>query len=162
MVEHQKRSTDTSRLSSRGYVLGPTEGEHLVLNSGSIFLKVDPATGCNSLALGTQQLMAGHGVPMHKHSFDEAFYVLEGTGTFLLEDARLLIGKGSVIYVAKDAWHGFETASYELLLLWLVAPPGLDAFFRDIGSKPGEPLKPPLSLTQLNEIGSQTGTYFQL
>ena len=30
-------------MSKQGYVLGPTEGEHLIRNAGSILIKVDPA-----------------------------------------------------------------------------------------------------------------------
>jgi quercetin dioxygenase-like cupin family protein len=162
MAERQHGSAETRDVPKGGYVLGPAEGQYLFLNNGNVFLKVDPTTGCNSLAMGTQQVPASHGIPIHKHSlFDEAFYVLEGSGTFILEDRRLPIGKGSVIYIPKDAWHGFETAGDELLLLWIVAPPGLDAFFRDIGSTPGEPPAPPLSLAELNDIGSEYGTYFR-
>ena len=42
----------------RGYVLGATEGEHLVhwRDTGNIFIKVGPATGSDDLALGTQQV----------------------------------------------------------------------------------------------------------
>ena len=73
----------------------------------------------------------------------------------------MTIGKGSVIYVPKDAWHAFETASDELLLLWVVAPPGLDAFFREIASMPGEPPGPSLGLEQLNEVADKYGTSFR-
>ena len=39
-------------MSTQGYVLGPTEGEHLIRNAGTIVIKVDPrlllalASGC--------------------------------------------------------------------------------------------------------------------
>ena len=66
-----------------------------------------------------------------------------------------------MIYIPKGAWHGFENASSELLLLWVVAPPGLDAFFREIASMPGEAPKPSLNLDQLNEIADKYGTSFR-
>ena len=72
------------------------------------------------------------------------------------------LAKGSVIYVPKGAWHGFDNASNEMLLLWVVAPPGLDAFFREVASTPGEPPKPPLSREQLNDIANKYGTSFRL
>jgi quercetin dioxygenase-like cupin family protein len=113
--------------------------------------------------LGTQQVPAGVGIPVHQHSlFDEAFYVLEGSGTFILDDTRHAIAKGSVIYVPKSAWHGFDNVSSELLLLWVVAPPGLDGFFREIASMPGEAPKPPLSLGQLNDMAAKYGTLFRI
>src|SRR5919108_2293 len=88
------------------------QGEHLFLSQGDVFNKVDPSRGCESLALGTQRVPAGAGIPVHQHSlFDEAFYVLEGSGTFIFDDTRHAIAEGSVIFVPKGAWHGFETAS---------------------------------------------------
>ena len=46
--------TQAQTAASQGYVLGATEGEHLVhfRDAGNIFIKVGPATGSDSLALG--------------------------------------------------------------------------------------------------------------
>lgn len=76
---------------SQGYVLGPNGGEHLVhfRNPGNIFINVSPAKGSDNLAFGTQQVPVGAGIPIHRHfQMDEAFYILEGSGTFILNDAR--------------------------------------------------------------------------
>jgi hypothetical protein len=56
-----------SRSQLNGYMLGPTEGEHLVLRGGNIFIMAEPATGSNGLAMGTQQVPTGVGIPMHRH-----------------------------------------------------------------------------------------------
>ena len=75
----------------QGYVLGAGQGEHLIhfRDGGNIFIKVDPVKGSNNLALGTQQLPMGSGIPVHRHLHkDEAFYVLEGSGTVTLNDVR--------------------------------------------------------------------------
>ena len=66
----------------QGYVLSPTEGEHLVhfRDHGNIFIKLGSATGSENLAMGTQQVMLGTGIPIHRHfKMDEAFLVLEGS-----------------------------------------------------------------------------------
>ena len=69
----------------QGYVLGPREGEHLVLRGGDLFIKVDPIGGSHGLVMGTQQILLGTGIPIHRHlEMDEAFYVLEGSGVFVL------------------------------------------------------------------------------
>ena len=49
-------------MSTQGYVLGPTEGEHLIRNAGSILIKVDPSRGSNNMALGTQQVPIRAGI----------------------------------------------------------------------------------------------------
>src|SRR6266853_1496867 len=80
-----------------GYVLGATEGEHLVhfRNPGNSSIKIVSATGSNNLAVGTQQLPVGAGVPIHRHfQMDESFYVLEGSGILIRKDVRHPFDKG--------------------------------------------------------------------
>jgi mannose-6-phosphate isomerase-like protein (cupin superfamily) len=79
---------------TNGYTLGPNEGEHLVLRGGNIFIKADPSRGSNDVTMVTQQVLAGVGVPIHRHlQMDETFYVLEGGGTVILDDVRHPIEK---------------------------------------------------------------------
>src|SRR5213080_2507245 len=102
--------TQAQTAASQGYVLGATEGEHLVhfRDAGNIFIKVGPTTGSDSLALGTQQVPVGAGIPIHRHlRMDEAFYVLEGSGIFTLNNARHPFEKGGTIFIPRNAWHGF-------------------------------------------------------
>lgn len=144
-------------MSTQGYVLGPAEGEHLIRNAGSILIKVDPSRGSNNLALGTQQVPIRTGILAHQHrEADEVLFVLEGTGFGMLGGARMPIEKGSAIYVPNGVWHGVENPDSELLLLWVVAPPGLEAFFREIASAPGAPPKE-LTREQLDEIAHKHG-----
>jgi quercetin dioxygenase-like cupin family protein len=145
----------------QGYVLGPRDGEHLILRGGDIFIKVDPITGSNGLAMGSQQILVGAGIPVHRHfEMDEAFYVVEGSGNFILNDVGHPIEKGSSIFIPKNSWHGFENAIHELVLLWTVAPAGLECFFREIATRPGAT---PIQRTkeQLNEIARKYGTEFR-
>ncbi len=148
-------------MSIQGYVLGPNEGEHLIRNAGSIFIKVGPASGSDCMALGTQQVPVGVGIRVHQHDeADEVLFVLEGAGIGILGDARTPVEKGSAIYIPRGAWHGVENPDSELLLLWVVAPPGLEAFFREVSSAPGAP---PRRLTpeQLNDIARKHGITFK-
>ena len=146
---------------SQGYVLGLREGEHLVLRGGDIFIKVDPIGGCHGLAMGTQQIPVGAGIPIHRHlQMDEAFYVIEGSGVSVLNDERHPIGKGASIFIPKNAWHGFENADSELFLLWTVAPSGLERFFREIAARPGVPAAQ-RTKEELNEIARRYGTEFR-
>ena len=87
-------------------MLGAGEGEHLIhfRDGGNIFIKVDPVKGSNNLALGTQQLPKGSGIPVHRHPHnDEAFYVLEGRGSVTLNDVRHLLRK---------RWNDFHTQEH--------------------------------------------------
>ena len=146
-----------------GYVLGATEGEHLIhfRDHGQIFIKAGSATGSDNLALGTQQVTAGAGIPIHRHlKMDEAFYVLEGSGVFILNDVRHPFEKGATIFIPKNSWHGFANPDHELLLLWIMSPAGLDGFFRDTCSPPGVPPKQ-LTREQIKEIAHKYATEFR-
>lgn len=155
--------TQAQTAASQGYVLGATEGEHLVhfRDAGNIFIKVGPAAGSDSLALGTQQVPVGTGIPIHRHfRMDEAFYVLEGSGIFTLNDVRHPFEKGGTIFIPRNAWHGFANPDHELLLLWIMAPAGLDGFFRDTCNPPGVPQKQ-LTREQVNEIAREYATEYR-
>lgn len=152
---------EVQHVVKQGYVLGPTEGEHLLRNAGSIFIKVDPSRGSNNMALGTQQVPIRAGIPVHQHNeADEVLFVLEGDGFGILGDTRMSVEKGSAIYVPTGVWHGVENPDSELLLLWVVAPPGVEAFFREVSSAPGAPPKQ-LTREQLNEIAQKHGMQFK-
>jgi mannose-6-phosphate isomerase-like protein (cupin superfamily) len=156
-----RTSQQEQRVPSQGYVLDPTEGDHLIRNAGSIFIKVDPSRGSNNMALGTQQVPRRIGIAVHQHEeADEVLFVLEGTGFGILGDTRIPIEKGSVIYIPRGVWHGVENPDSELLLLWVVAPPGLEAFFREVASAPGAPPKQ-LTREQLNTIARKHGMQFK-
>jgi quercetin dioxygenase-like cupin family protein len=144
-------------------VLGSNQGEHLIhfRDRGNIFIKLSAANGSDHFAVGTQQVMAGGGIPVHRHfEMDEAFYILQGGGNFLLNDEHQSFEKGATIFIPKNTWHGFETPNHELLLLWMVSPAGLDGFFRETCSPPGVTPKQ-LTRGQIKEIARKYGTEFR-
>lgn len=149
--------------TSQGSVVAATEGEHLIhfRDHGNIFIKVSAATGSDSLALGTQQVTLGAGIPVHRHlHMDEAFYVLDGSGIVTLNDAPHPFEEGATIFIPRNSWHGFANPDHELLLLWIVTPPGLDGFFRETCSPPGTPPKQ-LTREQIKQIALKYGTEFR-
>jgi quercetin dioxygenase-like cupin family protein len=147
----------------QGYGLSATEGEHLVhfRDHGNIFIKIGSATGSDNLALGTQQVTVGAGIPVHRHlHMDEAFYVLEGSGTFTLNDVPHRFEKGGTIFIPRNSWHGFANPDHELLLLWVMTPAGLDGFFRETCNPPGVAPRQ-LTQEQIKEIALKYGTEFR-
>lgn len=152
-----------TQAAPQGFVLGATEGEHLIhfRDHGHIFIKVGSAAGSNNLALGTQQVTAGAGIPIHRHlQMDEAFYVLEGSGILTLNDAQHSFEKGGTLYIPRNSWHGFANPDHELLLLWITSPSGLDRFFRETCTAPGAPPKQ-LTQQQIKDIARKYGTEFK-
>ena len=146
-----------------GSVLGASEGEHLIhfRDHGNIFIKFGAATGSKNLAMGTQQVMAGTGIPVHRHfEMDEAFSVLRGSGTVTLDDVPHKFEPGATIFIPRNTWHGFTNPDNELLLLWVVTPAGLDGFFRDTCSPPDAPPEQ-LARDQIKAIALKYGTEFR-
>jgi quercetin dioxygenase-like cupin family protein len=179
-LEHQRRSflvglaglglsqmipaiTEAQMAAPHDVVSGATEGEHLVhfRDHGNIYIKFGSATGQTNMASGTQQVTRGAGIPVHRHlEMDEAFYVLEGSGTVTLNDVPHAFDKGASIFIPRNTWHGFNNPDQELLLLWIVTPAGLDGFFRETCSPPGAPPKQ-LSREQIKQIALKYATEFR-
>jgi len=135
-------------------VLATNDGEHLLhfRDQGDIFIKLGSATGSKNVALGTQQVKVGTGIPVHRHfNMEEVFYVLEGRGSVILNDVRHVLEKGAAVFISRNTWHAFENPEHELLLLWVVTPAGLDGFFRETCNPPGAPRKQ-LSMEWIKEI----------
>ena len=163
MPNSKEIEAKSHKVPPQGYVLGAGGGEHLIhfRDGGNIFIKLDPVTGANHLGLGTQQLPKGSGIPVHRHlDRNEAFYVLEGSGEVTLNDVRHPCETGGTIFIPKNTWHGFSSPDQELVLLWIMVPPGLDGFFRETCSRPGEPRKE-LTREQINAIALKYGTEFR-
>ena len=140
-----------------GFVLGPNQGEHLIhfRDRGNFFIKLGSATGSANIAMGTQQVMTGTGIPIHRHfKTDEVFFVLKGSGTFILDDLRHSFEKGGTIFIPRNSWHGFENPDHELLLLWVVSPAGFEGFFRETCSPSGMPPKQ-LTREQIRKIARE-------
>ena len=123
-------------------MLGGGDGERLAhfADAGEIFIGVGPATGSSGFALGTQQVRAGkayRSTGTWKRTKPSMFWM--EAGVFSLNEVSYPIEKGATIFIPKNAWHGFTTPEHELLLLWVMAPAGLDGFFRETCNPPGVP-----------------------
>ncbi len=141
----------------RGYVLGPDEGEAITVPNGRVVVKADPRTGSARFAMGTQLLTPGNGIAMHLHEVeDEVLYLNEGARTVVVGDSTKAVVKGTTVYIPHGVWHGVMRANDEAKVIWIVSPPGLEEYFRDVGTAPGEP---PRTLTpdRLAEIRRKHG-----
>src|SRR5271154_446264 len=86
------RISESAAVASGGRVLDAGRGEHLVhfRDGGDIFIFSGVDTGSDSLALGTQQIKARGGIPIHRHlHMEEAFYVIEGMASVFWMKCRI-------------------------------------------------------------------------
>jgi mannose-6-phosphate isomerase-like protein (cupin superfamily) len=64
------------------------------------------------------------GPPLHKHEFDETFYVVEGELTFLLDGDLVTVGAGGVAFAPGGAPHTFTNRGPADARYLLVCTPG--------------------------------------
>ena len=133
-------------------------GERLRLRppsrSGEVPILVDPTnTGATRFAVGTQRLVPGGRIPVHRHHTQEEVLRIEaGAGWATLGDERERLETGATLYIPPGVWHGIENPGpAPLKLLWIISPPGLERMFRAIGTADGE-VPAPLYDTEFAEI----------
>ena len=74
------------------------------------------------------------GPPPHVHrERDEAFYVLEGSYRFVRDHDEVDLLSGDFIFVPRGTRHHYRTLEAPARTLIIVAPAGLEAFFREMG-----------------------------
>ncbi|HEX9377781.1 MAG TPA: cupin domain-containing protein [Actinomycetota bacterium] len=93
---------------------------------------VDPSIGCRAV---TQFVGAIDNVPAppHRHTYEEAIYILGGEGTVEIDDDVLPIGRGTSIFLPPGLPHRLANSGAETLrLLGVFAPAGSPASKDDL------------------------------
>ena len=71
--------------------------------------------------------------PPHRHvTCSEAFFVLEGTIAFRLDDAELTGGAGDFLLVPRGTAHTFGNSGDALARLLVLHAPAMDAYFEEL------------------------------
>ena len=121
-------------------VLG--QGEVLKLGgaaSGEVTVIVDPRSANTPFVSGTRTLLRGETIPVQRHlRFDQVWFVHKGQGRAVVEAEAVTVVPGSVVSIPKGAWHGLRnTGTGVLQIMWTAAPPGLEAFYRELAQRGG-------------------------
>lgn len=155
MPIHPVKNFETSHDVPEGLVLGPNDGEKLSRRWGHPFyIKVDRLNGgAEQFSVGSEQLFPGDLIHMHRHSDSEEIVIINaGRGLVFLGDKKITIGPGSLIFIPRQIWHGFENTGTEAIhLLWIFPKQGMEKYFRAT-SVPVEQYAPPLMSEELNRI----------
>jgi mannose-6-phosphate isomerase-like protein (cupin superfamily) len=119
---------------TQSVVRGPGEGVHLAQSQagGGVTFKVGAAETGGTLSIFESLRPAGDvgGPPLHRHDFDEAFYVLEGEYVIKIEDRLINAGVGSFVYIPGGTIHTLRhTGSGRGRLLTMCHPAGIEEIF---------------------------------
>ncbi len=115
-------------------IVAPGQG-HLLTARGSVmaFKAVADQTGGDFSLMERTLPPGGRRPPAHRHvNCSEAFFVLDGQISFVLDGADLTGGPGDFLLVPRGAAHTFGNASGEPARLLVLHAPAMDAYFEDL------------------------------
>ena len=98
--------------------------------------------------------------PPHRHvNCSEAFFVLDGTITFRLDDAELTGGAGDFLLVPRGAAHTFGNSSDSPARLLVLHAPAMDAYFEELHQlwACGEPPSRAAEVELMSRYGMEPG-----
>ena len=109
-------------------------------------------------SLMEEEIGLGQGPAAHKHDWDEAYFVIDGSLDFEIDGERHRLGARDFAYLPRNTVHAFKGASQSPAhVLIFAAPAHSSAFFKDVNR---EVRKLPDDLAKLPEIGSRHGIQF--
>jgi quercetin dioxygenase-like cupin family protein len=120
-------------------VRGPGEGRTLLVGGGDrVTYKVRSAEADGSYFCFEASTTPGFGPPLHRHSYRELFYVLEGEYEFTFErdgELETITGTpGTAVAVPPDVPHTFKNGTAApARLLFVHQPAALEEFFEEFG-----------------------------
>lgn len=114
-------------MSSNRYILDVGEGRNFMALGSRVERLVHPLTvGSRQLGVSMVHMGPGERVKRHRHEYEEAYYIVEGTGVMYLEgvgDIHLLPGRS--VYIPPQTIHGQVNTSEDqrLLIICSLSPP---------------------------------------
>lgn len=115
-------------------LMQPGAGESVTIGANEVLFKVVDGDGCSGFSLIEQTVAPGTPGPvLHRHDFDEAFWVLEGELTIDLGDRTENLGAGGFAFIPGGDAHSFRNETDQTVrMLLLCSPAGFEAYFRDL------------------------------
>jgi len=96
-----------------------------------------------------------HGPPLHAHSFEEWFYILEGSFLFELGGKPFSVAVGDFVHAPSNQPHVFQnTSDKDARMLVIAKPGGLENYFAELAERA---TNDPANVAALSEIGARYG-----
>ncbi len=130
-------------MSEPFYVFGRGEGRRHEARGSVMHFKATAATTGGRLSLMERALPpAGRMPPPHVHDGDEAYFVLHGRITFILDGQERTEGPETFLLVPGGTGHTFGNRSAEPARLLVLHFPALDTYFAELESLWRRPTPP--------------------
>lgn len=122
--------------------------------------KIPSALTNNAFTLAEQLLPRGSAPPVHRHTReDEAWVVLDGELTFVIEDEHYAAGAGTYVFGPRGRAHTFVVRSDSARLLTLISPGSTEDFFRATGHPARSMTLPPPSEPDMPALAEAMANY---
>jgi quercetin dioxygenase-like cupin family protein len=114
------------------------EGRQLLLLGDVRTIKVSGADSGGELTILEQVVAPGAGASLHRHRYQEVFYVLDGelefSGVEEGERVNFVVRTGGTVHAAPGVAHGYRNAGTEpARFLAIIQPAGVERFFEEVG-----------------------------
>jgi quercetin dioxygenase-like cupin family protein len=130
-----ERSIDALRDAQAGVFRGSEEGLETQYQGGTVRIMISAADTDGALGVAEAVVPPGGGPPMHVHrSFDELFYILEGSIEFEAGGQKFVAGPGATAFIPRGLPHRFQNVSAaDARMLGTYTPAGFESWFARIG-----------------------------
>jgi quercetin dioxygenase-like cupin family protein len=140
----QPSSAPTSQATPKPLLLEKNEGERRIWREpppGEFTLKVSPKNnGSEHLVFGTEAMIPGDEIPMHKHlGQDEIVFIEKGTAHVHVGDLERDLHAGGTVFIPAYTWVSIKNAANETLaLVFVFSEPGFENLMRCESVLPNE------------------------
>lgn len=127
----------------RAIVVQPGEGmsywQPVPANGHADPMLTPDLTGFDGLSMGFQTVAPGGRIRTHSHDRQiELQICFRGAGTVVVDDQPHRLTPGTACFLGYDVRHEIiNDGEDELVMLWVIAPAGLETFFASIGRPRG-------------------------
>jgi quercetin dioxygenase-like cupin family protein len=119
-------------MPNRAIVLSPEDRPRSLNVLGERVTVLADAAQTGGLELFFQSGPEGSGPPPHHHDWDEAFYILRGQVTFVVDGDARIAGPGATVYVPGGTVHLFQMGSGGAEMLSITTAAGASGMFTAI------------------------------
>jgi quercetin dioxygenase-like cupin family protein len=99
------------------------------------------------------ELGGGGRPPLHRHDFDETFYILEGELTFQLDDDVFTRRAGELAFAPRGVAHTYANLSgAPARALLMITPAGFERYFDRIAARISGTEPPPVAAKPVPEV----------
>ena len=96
-----------------------------------------------------------HGPPLHKHDFEEFFYILSGEFLFELDGTQFRVSAGDFVHAPSGVPHVFQNITDEPARMLVVARPGgIENYFSELAERA---MADPGNVAALHAIATRYG-----